>query len=1222
MNQRKAKLILKFITFLQKKYDSYILSPDTQSTSYHSLSPINNADGGEYEEAMLWALQNRKSEDIKNVALTGPYGSGKSSILKTFQEKYKSKFNFLNISLATFKEELIDVEEKTGDENGKPQDKDLLRLIELSILQQIFYHEEDEKIPDSRFKKIRSFKKSNLVFIASSVLVLMICCFDLFAPEKFKSVFHLTFSANVDLFTHLVALALFIAGTYIMLLRSVRLVNSIKISKFKFKDAEIEIDKNNSKTILNNHLDEILYFFEVTPYDVVIIEDLDRFQQTEIFTKLRELNLLINNSKKVKRDIVFIYAVRDDMFRDKDRTKFFDFIVPIIPVINSSNSNEKLLGVIHQNNYKVSDDLVDDISLFIDDMRLLYNITNEYYIYHSKLDKKLDQNKLLAMIVYKNIHPNDFVNLSNGSGELFGVLNNRDLYIKNSLSRIDNEIETSKSEISTIDILQITNISELRRLYILEYVSKLPGITAFEIDGNDYLANQVLDDEIFDYFKKNKARYAYLINHYGSGLNRSLVNHNFADIEKIVDPKNSYAQREARIKSFHASKTETLKLKIAELEKEKVLIRHSKLKDIILSGDSKIQLNNGKQNLLVNILLRNGYIDEDYLDYISIFYEGSISKEDRQFLLNVKSQIALDFDFKLNKVEKLIAKIGLLEFEKEHILNYRLMDYLLKAPAQKLKLNALLEVLSNQSARSLEFIEGYIDNGKPIVEFIKQLTKRWPGIWKYVNTLSTFTYERKLEYYRLIMGHADIADITKVSAKSDLIAFTTEYPNFLTLLADKEKTKQIITTFKIKFTELVLAGAPTDLVDFVYEGNHYCLSIDMLKKILEVKNAYSEADFKTQNYTAIQNSKQTRLIEYVNENIDEYISDIYLELEKNVDDTGTTLIFLLNNTNISLENRVSIVEKCSVKISDITTIKETEIQVALLENNKLEPVWHNVIPYYHDCGDELDEIAIGFIDEEANAEALSALKINKDLSGDELQTVNKFLKSLVAEDSISDDSYGKLMKSVPYSYSSIAFENVSMAKVNHLINTSTLGITSQNFNYLKINFDGQHIYLLEKWHTDFVKKIADFELDEADQVKLLQSTSFTMQEKQTIYQSLKTTEIVASKNLSITVGTLLLENVSWIIDKETLKHILTHSLRTVERIKLFNTRFKLFGKADVTEILKAMPQPYSDIAIPGKRPVLDHGQENQYLANNLKTLDYISRSENERKGIRINTFKK
>ena len=79
-------------------------------------------------------------------------GSGKSSIIKTFQRNNKNEFSFLNISLATFKEELLDEEQEQQLKKDKPQDKDLLRLIELSILQQIFYREEDSAIPDSFFR--------------------------------------------------------------------------------------------------------------------------------------------------------------------------------------------------------------------------------------------------------------------------------------------------------------------------------------------------------------------------------------------------------------------------------------------------------------------------------------------------------------------------------------------------------------------------------------------------------------------------------------------------------------------------------------------------------------------------------------------------------------------------------------------------------------------------------------------------------------------------------------------------------------------------------------------------------------------------------------------------------------------------------------------------------------------------------------------------------------
>ena len=54
---------------------------------------------------------------------------------------------------------------------------------------------------------------------------------------------------------------------------------------------------------------------------------------------LRELNNLLNNDEAINhKPIVFVYAVRDDIFSKEDRTKFFDFIIPVIPIVNATNS--------------------------------------------------------------------------------------------------------------------------------------------------------------------------------------------------------------------------------------------------------------------------------------------------------------------------------------------------------------------------------------------------------------------------------------------------------------------------------------------------------------------------------------------------------------------------------------------------------------------------------------------------------------------------------------------------------------------------------------------------------------------------------------------------------------------------------------------------------------------------------------------------------------------
>ena len=103
----------------------------------------------------------------------------------------------------------------------------------------------------------------------------------------------------------------------------------------------------------------------------MFFEDLDRLDNPKIFVHLRELNNLLNNDDAIKgKPIVFVYAVRDDIFSKEDRTKFFDFIIPIVPVINETNSGEILLQRLQEAKGKgvehnISQGFVLDVSPYI-----------------------------------------------------------------------------------------------------------------------------------------------------------------------------------------------------------------------------------------------------------------------------------------------------------------------------------------------------------------------------------------------------------------------------------------------------------------------------------------------------------------------------------------------------------------------------------------------------------------------------------------------------------------------------------------------------------------------------------------------------------------------------------------------------------------------------------------------------------------------------------------
>jgi hypothetical protein len=141
------KTITSRIRWLANYLDSIISWLETKDGSavaqskFVDLAPADDADkAGVYSEAILFATNNAK---VSNIALTGPYGSGKSSIIQSFLKKYRRPA--LHISLAAFAPEIDSEGEKVSRQE-----------IERSILQQMLYGADANKLPLSRFKRIQS----------------------------------------------------------------------------------------------------------------------------------------------------------------------------------------------------------------------------------------------------------------------------------------------------------------------------------------------------------------------------------------------------------------------------------------------------------------------------------------------------------------------------------------------------------------------------------------------------------------------------------------------------------------------------------------------------------------------------------------------------------------------------------------------------------------------------------------------------------------------------------------------------------------------------------------------------------------------------------------------------------------------------------------------------------------------------------------------------------
>lgn len=249
----------------------------------------------------------------------------------------------------------------------------------------------------------------------------------------------------LELFTN--PYALMIAGLVMVGLSCPIIYELVKIQKnknifhkLKLQGNEIEIFEESDDSYFDKYLNEVLYLFENADADVIVFEDMDRFNANRIFERLREINTLANIQlqKENKKILRFFYSLRDDIFVSKDRTKFFDYIMPVIPVIDSSNAYDQFISIFKKGGLfeKFDESFLQGLSLYIDDMRLLINVYNEFLVYYNRLNiTELDCNKMLAIIAYKNLFPHDFGDLQLNQGFVYTLFNSKDTFIEKEVKK-------------------------------------------------------------------------------------------------------------------------------------------------------------------------------------------------------------------------------------------------------------------------------------------------------------------------------------------------------------------------------------------------------------------------------------------------------------------------------------------------------------------------------------------------------------------------------------------------------------------------------------------------------------------------------------------------------------------------------------------------------------------------------------------------------------------
>lgn len=1051
---------------------------------FERLTPINDIELKVYEDAINYVFEN---QDIKNVAISGAYSAGKSSVLESYKKKH-SKLQFLHISLAHFQSP--DLEQTGGADQKDHEEKGGVKesVLEGKILNQLIHQIPSDKIPQTNFRVKRKIKRSDIA--KSTVIILMLVLMILYFVF-FKSWGNYVLSLPDNILKTILSCtisqySLLISGIILTILLGIVIYGLVKIQKNKnvfrklnFQGNEIEIFQESNDSYFDKYLNEVLYLFENAEVDAIVFEDMDRFNVNSIFERLREVNTLVNIrlQKDNKKIIRFFYLLRDDIFVSKDRTKFFDYIIPVVPVLDSSNSYDQFLGLLKKGGILqlFDNNFLQGLSLYIDDMRLLKNIYNEFVIYYNRINTtELDCNKMLAVITYKNLFPRDFSELQLNQGFVFTLFNKKDEFIADEIEEIENQIEKIQKKIKCLNDEHLISTRELSAAIADKY---LRGYNWESKDDNN------LSSFILGYLNGSK--------------------------------REEYVRRKKSLEDKLAGNISQLEDQIYELEEKKNTLRNQQLYELInrnninrifsTTSTNEIgvvrefkEIKSSEYFDLLKYLIRHGYIDETYSDYMTYFYENSLSRVDKIFLRSISDSRAKEHTYRLKNPKLVVSRLKIVDFDQEEALNFDLFAYLLKTTDKVEYLNRFINQLKN--TKNYEFVGTFFDTRTALPELVRNLNIRWPEMLAEALDEKNLSEKQIWKYSVYTLYYSDSDTIRLMNQDNVISDYISNERNYLSINDDVDIEKLVagFRLLEVRFKGIDYEKSNMALFQNIYEESLYVINSEniqlMLRKMCGIED---QEAILHKNYSILCSISDSAITQYIEKNMAQYIDVILQMCEGCIMDDETAAVTILNNSDITKEQKEKYIQCLNTVISRIVQVEDSSLWGRLLDNDSVDYSEENIFAYFEkQKGIEIDHTLVSFIN--CHDMILNFSEYNcKEESKEQMFT------SFISCNDIENTRYEKLLSSFKLEFKEFSISGISDEKIDILIKIPIVPMTKENLvfmrneysdhvlNFINVNID-QYVDIMDNEIFSLQELLEVLKWKVSDEIKI-QLMSFTNQ---------------------------------------------------------------------------------------------------------------------------------
>lgn len=360
------------------------------------------------------------------------------------------------------------------------------------------------------------------------------------------------------------------------------------------------------------------------------------------------------------------------------------------------------------------------------------------------------------------------------------------------------------------------------------------------------------------------------------------------------------------------------------------------------------------------------------------------------------------------------------------------------------------------------------------------------------------------------------------------------------------------------------------------------------------------------------------LKKHINENINVYVKNVYDQLQNNVAEEITSYYKLLNNERLSSESLDLIILKVDTIIDEISNITSDTVKEKLLNYEKIEITWNNIIQSYNTEENAENNSLISFLNKKENAEILTKFRIEKENKSFHKVKNTNFSKFLIYEEGINDENYSLLTNSIPWWYDDLNLDILSKHRIEILIDNSIIHPNKISFQAIRENHKELLVEFINNFHEHFLKIIDELTIDSDDLNFILHSKILSNKTKESFLKKLTFDEVINNSDNLIIISIIKSEDDTFEISDSLITEILKEiSINPDIKIKIFNNNFEKLSLINIDEFIKNLPSPYAKISIKEKNTLINDTEENSKFLQLLVNNNYINSFKNDKKGLRI-----